>query len=73
MLFLGGGSLVGVHVLFEKRLLHGAVARLDLAQGSLVGVHVLFLKRLLHGAVARIDLAPRVIPYEGDALVRSFG
>ena len=31
MLFLGGGSLVGVHVLKKKRLLHGAVARLDLA------------------------------------------
>ena len=58
---------------FYNRLLHGAVARLDLAPGSLVVVHVLFLKRLLNGAVARLDLAPRIIPYKGDALVRSFG
>ena len=28
---------------------------------------------LLHGAVARLDLAPRIIPYKGDDLVRSFG
>ena len=46
---------------------------LFLGGGSLVGVHVLFLKRLLHGAVARLDLAPRIIPYKGDDLVRSFG